>query len=230
MLGIGATSFHLGSNRSPEVRGAPRVHEAKLGAFCIDRTEVTVAAYKRCVDAGKCAAPYSGDPDDLSWVDEACNQLLPERLGHPVNCVDWKQAQAYCRWAGKRLPTQEEWELAAGRLDGRKFAWGNAPPGPDKANLRGGDGDPERPLYAAKDGWRWTAPVGSFPADTSPFGLVDMGGNVSEWTSTVDADWKWVFVSGGDFDVVMELRERVLIAPHDSAPMSGIRCTKGSLR
>jgi formylglycine-generating enzyme required for sulfatase activity len=226
MVGIGSTSFQLGSNRSPEVRGARRIYETKLGAFCIDRTEVTVAAYKRCVDAGKCSAPYSGDPDDLSWVDQACNQLLPDRLEHPVNCVDWKQAQDYCRWAGKRLPTEEEWELAAGRLDGRKFAWGDAPPGPDKANLRGGDGDPERPLYAAMDGWQFTAPVGSFAKDTSPFGLADMGGNVSEWTSTVESEL--ISIEGASYNRMQELRERAVISRGSSGPMIGIRCAKGS--
>lgn len=158
-----------------------------------------------------------------------CNQLLPDRMDHPVNCVDWKQAKDFCRWAGKRLPSEEEWQLAAGRMDGRQFAWGDAPPAPDKANLRGADGEVDRPLYRANDGWEWTAPVGSFPADTGPFGVVDMGGNVSEWTSLQEKN-TLVRIAGANYNRVAQLRERATVSASSTWPMLGLRCARRSVQ
>jgi len=228
MVGVGATSFYVGSHRGEkEARGARPVYEARLPGFCIDRTEVTVAEYKKCVEAGMCSAPGFGEPDDPTWIDKACNQLLPDRMSHPANCVDWKQANDFCRWAGKRLPNEEEWQLAAGRMDGREFAWGDAPPAPDKANLRGADGEVDRPLYLAKDGWEWTAPVGSFPADKGPFGTVDMGGNVSEWTSLQEKN-TFVRIAGGNYNRPDQLRERATVSASSTWPMLGVRCARQS--
>jgi formylglycine-generating enzyme required for sulfatase activity len=132
-----------------------------LPAFRIDRTEVTVAAYKACVDAGRCTAPDNGG---------SCNWAT-SRADHPVNCVDWNQARTYCAWKGKRLPTEQEWEKAARGTDGRKYAWGNEGASSGRfANLEG-----------HADGWAHTSPAGAFRAGLSAYGAEDMIGNVWEW-------------------------------------------------
>jgi formylglycine-generating enzyme required for sulfatase activity len=137
-----------------------------LPTFRIDRSEVTVAAYKACVDAGRCSVPKAG---------RFCNWDTL-RTNHPVNCVDFHQARLYCAWREKRLPTELEWEKAARGTDGRKYPWGNEGLSSGRfANIEGLD-----------DRWAQTAPVGTFPAGWSPWGAEDMIGNVWEWC---DADY-----------------------------------------
>jgi formylglycine-generating enzyme required for sulfatase activity len=161
-------------------------HEVTVSALCIDRTEVMVKAYEVCVAAKRCTAPHRE-------ISQYCNQ--PDRGDHPVNCVDWNQAVAYCRWLGKRLPTEAEWEYAARGSDGRLYPWGNEPPSASRLNACGSEcvawgkrvlGRAWPAMYDADDGWVTTAPVGSFPEGASPFGALDMAGNVWEWT----ADWR----------------------------------------
>lgn len=132
----------------------------QLSAFCMDETEVTVAAYATCA---ACSAP------DRSSV---CNWGVSGRENHPVNCVDWDQARAYCQSRGAALPTEAQWEYAARGTDGRTYPWGSTTPASQLCWMR----DPNPML---------SCPVASFPTDVSPFGLLDMGGNVHEWT----ADW-----------------------------------------
>ena len=132
------------------------VHRVTVPAFEMDVTEVTVAQYTRCVDAAQCTEPDSGN---------FCNWASPGRDNHPINCVDWNHATTYCKWAGKRLPTEQEWEYAARGTDGRVFPWG--------------DSDPASQLC-----WnRWRTKEGTCPSGASAFGLLDMAGNVYEWTS-----------------------------------------------
>jgi formylglycine-generating enzyme required for sulfatase activity len=188
-------AFHMGS---PDGEGAPDEHPrhaVTLSAYCIDRTEVTVAAYAACVAAGACSAPpmtvnwssYSGN--ELKRFNQACNRS--DRPSHPINCVDWVQAAAYCAWRGGRLPTEAEWEYAARGSDGRIHPWGSGPPSARRLNACGAEclaaasreGTPRKALYDDDDGWPTTAPVGSYPDGASPFGVLDMAGNVWEWTA-----------------------------------------------
>ena len=146
--------------------------------FSIDVTEVTVDAYAACVRSGAC-----GLPNTDHW---ACNWGKRGRGNHPVNCVDWSQAKAFCEWDQKRLPTKVEWQRAAESADGRAYPWGEAEPS-DRI-CWDGEGS------IAGKGARWTTesgtcPVGAFPSGDSAQGVKDLSGNVWEWTdSCYDSD------------------------------------------
>lgn len=139
-----------------------------VAPFDLDVTEVTVAAYTKCVAAGKCTAPDTG---------MYCNWKKPGREGHPINCLDWDQATAFCGFVGKRLPTEDEWEHAARGGDGRKYPWGATPPG--EQVCWNGDGNDQG--HGNRQG---TCAVGSYPTGRSPYGPFDMLGNVWEWTAS----------------------------------------------
>ncbi|MFT3767182.1 MAG: SUMF1/EgtB/PvdO family nonheme iron enzyme [Minicystis sp.] len=144
------------------------VTEVTVAPFDLDKTEVTVAAYAKCVAAGKCTAPDTG---------MLCNWKKPGREAHPINCIDWEQAAAYCKFASKRLPTEAEWEFAARGADGRKYPWKE---GPLAAQVCwNGDGNDQ-----GRGNRQGTCPVASYPAGASPFGALDMLGNVWEWTAS----------------------------------------------
>jgi formylglycine-generating enzyme len=152
-----------------------------LAGFFIDRLEVTVADYKKCVAAGKC--PNTEDvkqPDYGEFAPPRCNLPLG-RDNHPMNCVHWGAADRYCKWLGKRLPTEAEWERAARGTDQRLYPWGNAKPTCKLAifdSLGTGFGCNEAGVIG-------TSPVGSKPSGASPYGALDMIGNVAEWTNDV---------------------------------------------
>jgi formylglycine-generating enzyme required for sulfatase activity len=178
------------------------VHPVDVPAFCLDRTEVTVAAYTACVRRGACTPaastvdwPKIGDAERKLWS-AFCNAGT-DRDTHPINCVDWTQADAFCRANGKRLPTEEEWEYAARGAEARLYPWGDAPPDAKHLNACGSEcvsagktrGETWAAMYEGHDGFFGTAPVGSFPLGATPLGLVDMAGNVWEWTASVHCDY-----------------------------------------
>jgi formylglycine-generating enzyme required for sulfatase activity len=164
MMYVPAGDFTMGSDDG-ESNEKP-VHTVYLDAFWIDKFEVTNALYKKCVDAGKCQQPSS--PKSSTRDSYYGNSSFDN---YPVIYVSWDDANAFCAWVGKRLPTEAEWEKAARGTDGRVYPWGNSF---DKNLLNspeGGKGD--------------TTAVGSYLGGASPYGALDMAGNVWEWV----ADW-----------------------------------------
>ena len=174
MIRIPAGFFIMGSTRG-ESDEVP-VRSVYLKAFDIDKYEMTVSQYQKCVAEGGCPQPEPLQGVLHSYEAHLCNWGQANRDNHPINCMRWREADAYCRWAGKRLPTEAEWEKAARGSDGRRFPWGNDQANCDWAVIDdGGDGC----------GRESTWPVGSKPEGASPYGVMDMSGNVWEWV----ADW-----------------------------------------
>jgi formylglycine-generating enzyme required for sulfatase activity len=145
---------------------AEPVHKVYLDAFWIDQTEVTNAMYALCVADGDCQSPVNS-----SSYSRSSYYGNPEFNDSPVVYADWNMANAYCTWAGRRLPTEAEWEKAARGTDERIYPWGNNAPNENLLNFQLNVGD--------------TTAVGSYPAGASPYGALDMAGNVLEWV----ADW-----------------------------------------
>jgi formylglycine-generating enzyme required for sulfatase activity len=151
-------AYAMGCNPKADTECAPDEdpeHMVTLDDFAVDETEVTQAQYALCVQKGACTNPY------CAW--NACT--LPNR---PIACVDRAQAIAYCAFVNETLPTEAQWEKAARGTDGRKFPWGDDPISCDLANMDG-----------CSTG---TMDVGSLLAGASPYGALDMAGNVVEWT------------------------------------------------
>lgn len=168
MLRLPAGHFMLGSANPRAPANERPARPSTLAAFWIDRTEVTVGAYRACVSAAACDSPArtsaactydAGDPD------------------LPVACVHWRDADAYCRFAGKRLPTEREWEYAARGGLSAPFPWGSSISCQNAVTLVN---DVSAKTCAARP-----ARVGTHPLGASLFGVQDMSGNVEEWT----ADW-----------------------------------------
>jgi formylglycine-generating enzyme required for sulfatase activity len=163
----GEGTFDMGPPQSVTLGKAPQ--RTQVSPFFFDRTEVTVEAYLACVRAKGCTASKPG---------EACNATAKKpRLQHPMNCITKGQAEQYCAAQGKRLPSEAEWEFAARGTDGRNYPWGNEVAG-------------EQLCWQGRAGGssKKTCPVGSFPEGASPFGALDMAGNVAEWTSTEETE------------------------------------------
>lgn len=170
-------------------------HPVDVASFCIEKTEVTVAAYTACVKAKACAPAARVDSAGVKELHSTCNGDREDRKDHPANCMSGTNAEAYCKWAGRRLPTEEEWEFAARGVEGRRYPWGDAPPGPDRLNMCGlechgffktryGVVFKTTPEVKTEDPFVFTAPVGSFPKGATPDGVLDLAGNVVEWTSS----------------------------------------------
>ena len=163
-----AKALQYGS-RKPWYANERPERKVTLPDFYIDRTEVTNKSYKEFVDATKHEPP----PD---WVNGAYTGS-PDK---PVVYVNWADASAYCEWKGRRLPTEQEWEKAARGTDGRRFPWGN---------------DFDLKKVNTMGEYQGTTPVGTFQEGKSPYGALDMAGNVQEWT----ADWYKAY-PGSDYN------------------------------
>jgi len=157
---VPAGDFLMGStDDDPDAaHGEVPQHPVYLDGYWIDKTEVTNAMFARFVDA----TGY----DARIWRNAASG-----KSDHPVVLVNWHDASAYCEWAGRKLPTEAQWEKAARGTDGRRYPWGNGAPAASRSNF--------------DDNVGGTTPVGSYPAGASPYGAMDMAGNVLEWV----ADW-----------------------------------------
>ena len=175
MVRIPAGPFTMGSDSGPADE-RPR-HRVDLPEFFIERTPVTNGQFAVFLNA---LGPTG--PDGERWYDIDDDDARIHRVDgewaadggygqHPVLEVSWIGAREYCTWAGRRLPTEAEWEKAARGTDGRRFPWGAEPP------------DSSRGQFQA--GWNETAPVGSFPAGASPYGVLDLSGNGWEWVNTI---------------------------------------------
>jgi len=210
MAHIEGGKFFMGSDdkdADPDERPA---HQVTLAPFCIDLYEVSAAEYKACSDVGECKrAPFEVDwkdirPNEKKAFSPLCNARVAtesDRGEHPINCVDWDMAAAYCAQAKKRLPTEAEWEFAARGRDGRRYPWGDEQPDKTRLNACGKEcllwgakngvemGVRGKGMYPDDDGFPTTAPVGSFPDGKSRFGLFDVVGNVWEWTSDWDGKY-----------------------------------------
>ena len=166
MISIPETSFTMGSPPGFGEDDERPAHPVTLSAFAIDRTEVTVGQYWACVSAEACAAP-------VTYASQTQPHYLndPAFDNYPVINISWTEANNYCAWRGKRLPTEAEWELVAGwdieKKAKRLWVWGNAPEAEQVNVGPAGVGD--------------TVVVGASPADVSHLGVMDLGGNVSEW-------------------------------------------------
>jgi formylglycine-generating enzyme required for sulfatase activity len=239
----------MGSNAGPSEEQPE--HPITVTSFCVDVAEVSVAEYGECVKRNGCAPPqptvdWSGvTKEERDTFSAFCNFGKEGRREHPMNCISFEEAAAYCKWSGKRVPTEEQWEYAARGHEARAFPWGHQAPGPRLVN--GCDDGCARaarrpvenlgPQLAGDDGWEATSPVGAYPEGVSVFGAFDMAGNVAEWVDapfcpygqSVCGTGSRVIRGGSwmtDTPVALRATSRAKANPTTRQPDVGVRCVK----
>ncbi|MFO0571100.1 MAG: bifunctional serine/threonine-protein kinase/formylglycine-generating enzyme family protein [Polyangiaceae bacterium] len=252
MQRIAGAEFRMGSAAEGETPSDETpAHRENVRAFCIDVTEVSVAAYAKCTSCERLPLSVQGEgltPNAVGFWSQFCNR--PEASEHPANCVDWDRANAYCEAMGKRLPTEAEWELAARGSEARTYPWGETSPNGTLLNACGaecsrmlserlertGRGAWPR-MYADEDGAPSTTPVGTRRAGATPLGVLDLAGNVWEWTSghycrydAPDCGDSRRVIRGGGWDTVesqdVRAARRLPSAPGARSWSVGFRCAK----
>jgi len=202
MVLVEGGSYFMGvDSPDPLLASAAPSHKVEVKSFCLDRQEVTVAEFHRCSDPGECKRAFLkshwADPTEEPTVEVAafsslCNDGREGVDDHPINCVTWAQADAFCRFRKVRLPTEAEWERAARGGDGRPFPWGSEPPGSERLNACGSEClawfrrskiGLDAGMFNASDAHVETSAVGSFPQGRAKGDIDDLAGNVAEWTA-----------------------------------------------
>lgn len=209
-----------------------------VSAFCIDKREVTVSKYAQCVKEKSCSPRCieenrcSAVPVDTEWGDteedqkasRRCNGGIPGREEHPVNCISYDEATAYCTAYGKRLPKEEEWEWAVrGGAKAMRYPWGILDAhGEELCWAKPHKG---RPFKRAN-----TCAVGSHPLDTTPEGVQDMAGNVSEWVVGTSGGRAYPTLRGASFWAVDDGYVKASMWGFDSpakrSEIFGVRCAR----
>jgi formylglycine-generating enzyme required for sulfatase activity/tRNA A-37 threonylcarbamoyl transferase component Bud32 len=191
-------------------------HRVSVASFRMDAHEVTVAAYEACVARGACTP---------AGTDDECNSGHPDRANHPINCVDFVQASAYCTAHGERLPTEEEWEFAAREDSDGLYPWGKEAPTSEHACFQ---------RVAAGLG---TCPIMSHPKGQTRDGIHDLAGNVWEWTDTTfctydrkTCDPSMRMARGGSYSArapeILSGTVRMAYPPSTRGAILGFRCVK----
>lgn len=189
------------------------VEWVNLGNFSLTRTEITSLQYEQCVTAGACSEPGN----DLSQ----CNWKQDGKEGHPINCVNLAQATKFCEWVGGRLPSSEEWLVAATNDGVDAYPWGNAEPSKELAHFG-----------YREDGLPGTAEAGSHPKGANKKGVLDLAGSVWEWTSTtfeIREGVKQPQARGGRMPMRSDdisVSNHLEMSASNQTPNVGIRCAK----
>jgi formylglycine-generating enzyme required for sulfatase activity len=227
LVQIPAGEFMMGYKGNYDTQPERRVH---MPTFFIDKYEVTNNRYKRFIDATGHKVPWSQDPAAAAYIWDWQKRLYPSGKGDdPVVLVSWEDARAFCTWAGKSLPTEAQWEKAARGPNGNAYPWG-ATWAASKANT-------------SESKLGQTAPVGAFKEDVSPYGVHDMGGNISEWVEDWFAPYpgnpiisyeekeKYKILRGGSWDYFYSIaatHHRQYALPHSQMTAIGFRCVKAA--
>ena len=235
MVYVPAGEFEMGSNNG-QANEKP-VHKVYLDAFWIDQTEVTNSMFRKFVDATgyQTEAESKGkswifDMTKKSWVlvdgadwqhPKGPDSNLAEFPNYPVVQVSWNNAQAYCEWARRSLPTEAEWEKAARGQDGYVYPWGNQKPDGNLLNFADSNLSVNWSAKSIDDGYKFTAPVGFYPEGASPYGALDMAGNVWEWVS----DWYDAYPGNVTSDANFGTKYHVIRGGAWSDVENGVRST-----